>query len=310
LLRDDIQLAGFYGEIDIAGVATKYPLTTFVTPPDLCATALLERTQDLPLPAGESPGLLQIHVQGVNNFDASTSTALDSCPTIKSAVKTGTDVILVRRAKTCFAGVGDCDTLAALNGKPALQISFCTKPTPAQVSASKVTTHALALYPNAGEFKHMHNIAAGSPVGTDCSVASELRPYVVYMYFVGTDNVLKRAELRFDGTATNMTNVTPLVDGIENLQLDYGLDNVGIADGNADSYTASPATVDDWTNVVSVQINLLARNPEASPGYTDAKTYNLGPSAGNVGPFSDGFRRHVYSARVRIQNISGRREVP
>lgn len=304
LLRDDVQLAGFFGEIDIASLTYAGAL------PDLCSTTLLERTW----PAGGTPGLLLMHTQGINDFDASLSTALDSCPTIKSAVKTGTDVILVRRVKTCFAGAG-CDTLAALAGKPVMQISFCTAPT--VPSASTIKTHALALLGTAGEFVHMNN----SAVGTLCTVTAALRPYVIYLYFVGTyngkDNVLMRAQLRLNGTATDMTDVTPLVDGIDNMQLDYGVDTTG--DGNADVYFPSVAlpvmAVADWQNVVSVKINLLARNTEVSQDYKGsaleaAKTYNLGPSAGSIGPFTDGFRRHVYSSVVRIQNISGRREKP
>ena len=301
LLRDDIQLAGFLGEIDLPSV----PDYTGAIP-DLCSTSLLERTW----PAGGSPGVIRLHVQGANNFDASSSTALDSCPAIKSAVQSGTDVLLVRRAKTCYAGATGCDALTT--NKPYLQISFCSAPTVASASTTK--THALAIRPAAGdytppEFVHMNN----SAVGTACTVTASQRPYVVYMYFVGTDNILKRAELKYTGTATDLTDVMSLAEGIENMQLDYGVDSNN--DGNADSYAASPATVDDWKNVVSVQVNLLARNTEISTDYKGSsveasKTYYLGPSAGNVGPFSDGYRRHVYSARVRIQNISGRREKP
>ena len=313
LLRDDIQLAGFFGEIDMTTLATAYDLTALGIPvPDPCSTVLLERTQLTPV-SPESPGLLQVHVQGINNYAALACFVANGIN-----IKLGTDVIIVRRVKTCSAGVGDCDTLAYLtsggggSGKPALQVSLCAKPTAAQVSASTITSHALALYPNAGEFKHLENIALGSPPGTNCTVAAQLRPYVIYMYFVGTDDVLKRAEFV---NGTGMSNVTALVDGIENLQLEYGVDTTVPGDGNADTYTASPATVAAWTNVVSVQVNLLARNTEVSPDYKGSaleasKTYNLGPSAGSVGPFTDGLRRHVYSARVRIQNVSQRRELP
>jgi type IV pilus assembly protein PilW len=314
LLRDDIQLAGFFGEIDMGLVEATTPTMNLPgTLPDPCGTTLVERTD--PAGADKVSGVIRLHVQGVNNYVAG---ALP-CLTGPNAVKLGTDVIVVRRVKTCFAGVGDCDSLAALNGKPALQVSLCAKPTPAQVSASLIKTHALAIYPNAGEFKHLLNYPPGSPAGTDCSVAAPLRPYVIYLYFVGTDDVLKRAEFV---NGVGMGNVTSLVDGIENLQFDYGVDTtLPVPDGTADIYTASPATVDAWSNVVSVQINLLARNTESSPGYTDTKTYNLGPSASPfvpnsailIGPKSEpetSFRRHVFSARVRIQNLSGRRERP
>jgi type IV pilus assembly protein PilW len=287
LLREDIQLAGFYGEIDMASLPA-VPASL----PDPCSTTLLERT------LGGDAGILRFHVQGVNNYNPAAAPPDNlSCLTGANAVKPGTDVLVVRRVKTCTAGSVGCDPI--IDGKPYLQASFCAAPT--TPPTSPVRTHTLMLRPSPSEFVHLLR---------DCTTASPLRPYVIYVYFVGrSDNVLKRAE--FTGTA--MGNVTSLVDGIENLQVDYGVDTSG--DGNPDSFEASPAAVTAWSNAVTVRINLLARNPEASPDYKGsaleaAKTYNLGPSAGAVGPFSDGFRRHVYSSVVRIQNISGIRERP
>lgn len=277
LLREDVQLAGFFGEMDMVSVAAA-PATL----PDPCSTTLQEQTY----PAGGNSGILRLAVQGVNDYSAGLS-----CLSGANAVKPGTDVLVVRRVKTCVAGAAGCDALT--DGKPYLQVSMCATPT--VVSASTLKTHAVALKPNTTEFVHLLK---------DCTTASPLRPYVIYLYFVGTDNILKRAQ--FTGSA--MSNVTSLVDGIENLQLEYGVDNDN--DGNADTYVANPASVADWANVVTVQINLLARNPETSPGYKDTKIYNLGPSAGAVGPFNDGYRRHVYATLVRIQNTSNRRETP
>ncbi|MBM3343262.1 MAG: hypothetical protein FJY56_14290 [Betaproteobacteria bacterium] len=292
LLRDDIEHAGFYGEFDASTLAGAIGLM-----PDPCGATLEERT----FPAGGRPNVLRLHVQGVDNFNAAAA-APDNL-TCLTGIKPGTDVILIRRAKTCIAGAAGCDAITA--GRPYIQISTCA--TPPVAAASGATTHALAPSPNATEFVHLNR---------DCTTAAALRPYVIYVYFIGTDNRLNRAEF----TGAGLGNVTPLVDGIENLQLDYGLDSAG-NDGTADTYLSAagiqtaataagvePSTL--WSEAVTVQINLLARNPEASPGHTDTKTYNLGPSAGTVGPFNDGFRRHVYSGLVRIQNISGRRERP
>ena len=43
---------------------------------------------------------------------------------------------------------------------------------------------------------------------------------------------------------------------------------------------------------------------------TDTKTYTLGRNAAGaanvVGPFNDGFKRHTYSALVRLNNPAGR----
>ena len=66
--------------------------------------------------------------------------------------------------------------------------------------------------------------------------------------------------------------------------------------------------------MVTANIFVLARTSEASPRYTDTKIYDLGTDAAGVpvrvGPFNDNFRRHVYSAAVRVMNASGRRDKP
>ena len=66
--------------------------------------------------------------------------------------------------------------------------------------------------------------------------------------------------------------------------------------------------VEDWGNVTLAQLYVLARNLKVSPGHIDIKTYNLG-MAGTVAP-ADNFRRHLFTAQVRLVNPAGRREVP
>ena len=66
-------------------------------------------------------------------------------------------------------------------------------------------------------------------------------------------------------------------------------------------------------NVVTARFHLLARNLDPSPSYSDGKTYELGQDDnGNTVTVTPGgsFRRHVYSALVRLPNAAGRRETP
>ena len=95
---------------------------------------------------------------------------------------------------------------------------------------------------------------------------SPIRKYVVHVYFVapcsvgsgangvcasGDDSIptLKRLELVAEGGA-RLLKIVPLVEGIEYLKAEYGVDNfpagasiTGLSgDGMADTYTASPAT--------------------------------------------------------------------
>lgn len=67
-------------------------------------------------------------------------------------------------------------------------------------------------------------------------------------------------------------------------------------------------SVDQLNNAAAVRIFVLARANESTPGYTDTKTYTLGGQT--LGPFNDGFKRHVFSNSVRFVNVASRRETP
>jgi type IV pilus assembly protein PilW len=111
--------------------------------------------------------------------------------------------------------------------------------------------------------------------------------------------------------------IDTISEGIESIQIDYGIDSLpavknsitGVrGDGAPDTYTAHPAAA-DFMNAVTARVHVLARNTEPTVGYVDTKTYRLG-LAGDVGPFSDAYKRHVYTGTVRMINTSGRREIP
>lgn len=103
----------------------------------------------------------------------------------------------------------------------------------------------------------------------------------------------------------------PVATGIENMQIEYGLDED--ADGAPDEYTETPETVADWTNVVTVRLYLLARGDDKD-GVVTGKTYQLGDASGDDDDIykapDDGHARHVFASTVRLLNISARREAP
>jgi len=159
--------------------------------------------------------------------------------------------------------------------------------------------------------------------------AASLRQVLVHIYYISTCSdctsndggnpipTLKRVELSVASGAMALTT-TSLAEGIENMQIDYGsdTDNDGNPDGdygNGDYVNAvalaTPSNVmgvADWANVMSIKINLLARSPEKTPGYSDAKTYNLG-TFGTTTAANDGYTRHAFVQAVRLVNPSGRR---
>ena len=111
----------------------------------------------------------------------------------------------------------------------------------------------------------------------------------------------------------------PLVEGVETLQIEYGLDAGASTTGSPSVYTANPDTYNGcvpaactsyWRNTVSAKLNVLARNSAVTPGYVDTKIYTLGLNADGtvnaIGPFGDGYKRHTFSEIVRLNNPAGR----
>jgi Tfp pilus assembly protein PilW len=99
------------------------------------------------------------------------------------------------------------------------------------------------------------------------------------------------------GAGPSMTTEC-LATGIEDLQIEYGIDNS--EDGHPNIYMTNP-TVTDMQNVVSARIFLLARTTDIDTRYTNNKTYSLSNS-GDFQP-NDSFHRRVFSTSVSIQNI-------
>jgi prepilin-type N-terminal cleavage/methylation domain-containing protein len=98
------------------------------------------------------------------------------------------------------------------------------------------------------------------------------------------------------GTPPSMTTEC-IAQGIEDLQIEYGLDTDG--DAKANRYLTSP-TLTQLQQVVSARISLLARTQEIDTRYTDARTYSVS-NAPAYTP-NDNFRRRVYSTTVTVHN--------
>jgi len=292
LLTDDIQLAGFVGQTTATSTNFAVPVACPVSVGNLAYTAVaLPGTSNVPLPL-YSPG---------------------AAPTCISNVMPNTAMLIVTRADTTAMAPGSVSATETY-----LQLSTCATDTQPFVIATGASVSNFNL------------------MTKDCtsSKLAPVRKVIQHLYFVSTCNVcgtdttptLKVAEY-LNGAVT----VTPLVEGIENLQFDYGVDMDG--NGSPDCYTSNPtnppateiaATVcpptnpvydwsvpaTNWSNVMSVQIHVLARNTESTAGWTDTRTYGMGMAVPTVGPFNDQIKRHVYSAVARLNNASGQRELP
>ena len=111
-------------------------------------------------------------------------------------------------------------------------------------------------------------------------------------------------------------SVVPIAEGIEHLQFSYGIDNAPATvnsatgfkgDGVPDTYLHAP-TLADHASIVDAKVSLLARNNDATQGFTDTKTYLIGSHS--LGPYNDKYKRTVFDSHIRMTNLSSRREIP
>ena len=297
LLSDDLKLAGYYAEF--SGMAFDPAATGLIMLnglPDPCQTNL-----------DNLRGALPLHVQGYDN--AST------IPSCLSDVKSNTDILVIRRASTCEAGVADC-AAAANDGTPYFQASLCSGATELDAAITNNASYLGSYYQLDTTLANLTNTATAlhrrdcttTPPGT----VAAIHRYRTHIYFIANNNntgdgipTLKRAEL---GPGPAFATIA-LVDGIENLQIQYGIDSP-VVNGVPDSYMAAPGSVANWGAAVTAKINLLARNTEITAGYSTTKTYTLGYDASGAlitVSFTDSYKRHAYQSQVRLNNPAGRR---
>lgn len=291
LLLDELHQAGYYGEFNPQTLADPATL------PDPSAT--------------DAPSLSTAVALPVQGFDNGTNLPA-GLQNLLADLRSATDVLVIRRTSNCVAGAAGCDA-ANMASSTYFQTTLCTAQLGVLTAANQFligTTSSLFTTSNpavTGGANPPAFLAA-----KDCVTPAVLRAYYVRIYFVANNDkpadgipTLKMAEL-----GAGQFNILPLVEGIEQLQLEYGVD----ADGNGtpDSYTTDPGNVATWRKVTALKVHLLARNTLSSNGYQDQKTYVLGlqanGSSNSYGPFNDGYKRHVYTTMVRLNNVAGRLE--
>ena len=266
LLTDEMRMAGYYGELDPASVTTPAVL------PDPCDITNATLISAVALP-----------VQGIDNAAAA--------PTCLTDLKTGTDIFVDRRASSCVQGAAGC----ASGSYVYFQTALCST--------------------SAGQYLISASTGSLNLTAKDCATTADIRSYRTNIYFVANNNqagdgipTLKVAELGSGGFT-----ITPLVAGIDQFQIEYGIDTNG--DSIPDVYTSDPgsyggctgvACQNNWRNVVTARLYILARNTQPSPGFSDTHVYTAG---GNTyGPYNDAYKRHLYTSLVRFNNIAGRLE--
>jgi type IV pilus assembly protein PilW len=143
----------------------------------------------------------------------------------------------------------------------------------------------------------------------DGSVA-DIRRYLVHIYYIrdcsvcsgGGDGIptLVRRELQ----GGNFNTITAIAEGIETLRIAYGFDNNGDGTVNTLSSDSTSLSLNNWFDLMTLEVGVLARSVDPSPGHTDLKSYTL---AGVTLTPGGNFKRHAYTSLARLVNPGDRR---
>lgn len=262
LLEGDLTNAAFWGE--------RREVAAGAAPPPICLDDGVVAAAD----ADVLEEALGYPLQGGHIYEAPYNVApykAIACPpaTFVMEPKPGTDYLAIRRASSCTLGSAGCD-LAGTNFH--LQVTACFNSDSPQDTERVEISNDIdgALDPD----------DALDATQRDCTAIAPIYRFLNRIYYVNDEDQLVRVEL----VGTGYTE-TPLVDDIEMLRFEYGLDTDG--DGQEDlpadpdnPYPSVPEGVDAadgarWANVVRVTISLVVRSQVASGGFTDEKIYDL-----------------------------------
>ena len=300
LLSQDIQLAGFTGELSTASYVQQTPVGCISTASDLeYSPSATAGSSTIPMPLY---ALTTIPSACSNKYI--TNQVANTAALVVSRVDTATTPLASAAAAEYY-----------------VQVSACANDTLPFAMSTGATTKTFNL------------------MQLDCSTSNLalLRKVIHRVYYISSCNVCSPSA-KADTTPTlkvaefvnGAMQLTPLVEGIEDLQFDYGIDMDG--DGSPDCYVSDPTNpssaqtdpsvcpqpataygwtvaATNWSNVMAVRVHVLARSTDTSAGWTDTRSYDMGLAEPAVTK-NDHYKRHAYSSIVRLYNGSGQRETP
>lgn len=305
-LAQDLELAGYWGEM----------ITDFTAPTgwvDPCGTNPAAPTQ------AEIEQGLGFNVTGFEVPSTSVrggyndGTALPVALGCLDHLRPGTDVVVLRRAdpdSSPYETAGVPDTGKLNSGDNRTTLFLQTGLSATNTFASRIATGAnfasFDLKKKAGAMATVRKVLVRIYYVADCSVCTG-----------GGADTLPTLKMRELGPGFTWGDPVTIAEGIENLQLEWGLDG-GTKDGAPEGTDVAGTGVGlaNWQAAVTAKIYLVARSAETTPQYDDCpdpadalcKKYPLG-LAGTMVPTGAerAFKRHVFVQSVRLVNPSARR---
>jgi type IV pilus assembly protein PilW len=270
LLREDLRLAGFYGETSVRGA--------LYATPDPCETT--------PTGWNGAPFTLPTAVQGYSSTDI-----LDCL----ADRKPGTAALAVRRLDV---NVVNPASLAAGNAQYYVQYTFCVT----DVAAPRF------IFAKDPSFFVLRNRACAA-ANTVRPYLSRIY-YVATCHRCGaggdTTPTLKRVDLVGGELVT--TAIADGVDDLR-FEYGFDMDNNGSADTYLSALGVAGAS-SSWANVMTVKAHFITRSLDKAAGNSKlatAQQFQLGDTE-TVQVAADGYTRKAYSSVIRLINPSGARE--
>jgi type IV pilus assembly protein PilW len=314
LLTQDLRHAGFYGEY--------YKLPAVPASSDPCTA---------PTDGTVSDTVNNFLSLPIDVYPAANFTSRPTAPTACAALLTnanlapGSDIVVVRRADTVAATSITANLFYLQTTPDTADMQLGVAGTPTSTQNARLAASTL--------LRRNFTVAATGTPAQFPQVAAYVRKFRTHVYFVAPCSVpadgssictgatddqnnpiptLKRLEMGANGAFS----IVPLVEGIQAMHVEYGVDNIPasadpgtglVGDGVPDAYSHT-RTIADLSNAVSAKVYVLAVNTQPTTDYTDNKTYVLGTMS--TGVIGGSYKRHVYAAETRIINAAGRKEIP
>jgi len=263
-LVNDLSMAGYWADLMLPATVT--PDTSLAVGTDCGPAGVVNWIYQVVTPAtGDNESLTT-----VDNATAGSAAASFSC--LGAEVVPGTDIVAIKRVAGAVAPAALTNNTAYLRTNGTVGLLF----------REPVATPPAIPVP--------------APF-----VDWEYRPSIYYVRAFANapgDGIptLCRKVLDYGGAPDVVTEC--LAQGIENLQIEFGLDSNG--DGDPNTFVANP-TVADMQTAVAARVMVLARSVRNDPRYSNGKTYSLSNSPA-FQP-NDNFYRRVYTVNVSLKNL-------
>lgn len=279
-LADDVRLAGYVGvTYDPIKVSPQIYTATAVT--GACAANWVNIGQPI-------FGLNASAMDGMGSNAGATFT--DCIPA--ADYKAGTDILVLRHAEGQAVTALAANTIYLLTELD--RGSFFLRTT-APVTAPAAETNPSAIHEMNIHVYYIRRCSVTNPGDSKCYPVNDPRND-------GIPTLVRETLIAGPAMVAQ-----PLVEGIESMQISYGVDTTSPGDKVVDRYyPASSLSTDtavspNWTQVVAVRIELLVRTPLGDGGFAnDTNSYTLGDVA--IPAANDRFRRGVYSTTVMLRN--------